>query len=68
MEDCKIARQVAGWNRRRDRAVNIWKDGTRDSMQRRNLKDEEFFDHELWKENYVFGLRKTVYPQKDSYI
>jgi hypothetical protein len=27
------------------------KDGIRDSMQRTNLKDEECFDPEFWKEN-----------------
>jgi hypothetical protein len=51
MEDCKSARQVAEWNpqgkRWRGRPVNTWKDGIRESMQRRNLKDEECFDREL---------------------
>jgi hypothetical protein len=38
-------------------------------MQRRNLKDEECFDLELWKKNnYVFGLRKTAYSQNKPYI
>jgi hypothetical protein len=48
MEDFRIARQVAEWNpqrkRRRGRPVNTWKDGIRDSIRRRNLKDEECFD------------------------
>jgi hypothetical protein len=65
-EDCKIARQVAGWNphgkRRHDRPVNTWKNGTRDSMQRRNLKDEECLDCELWRKKIMSGL--TMYSHK----
>lgn len=42
MEDFKIARRVAEWNPQEDRSpgrpVNIWKDGIRDSRQRRNIK------------------------------
>jgi hypothetical protein len=57
MEDCKIERQVAEWNpqgkRRCGRPVNTWKEGIRDSMQRRNLKDEECFDQELWKKKIM---------------
>jgi hypothetical protein len=53
MDDCRTARQVAAWNpqgkRRRGRPVNTWKDGIRDSMQRKNLKDEEYFDREIWR-------------------
>jgi hypothetical protein len=53
MDDCRPARQVAERNpqgkRRRGRPVNTWKDGIRDSMQRRNLKDEECFDREIWR-------------------
>jgi hypothetical protein len=48
MEDCRINRQVAEWNpqgkRRHSRPVNVWTAWIRDSMQRRNLKDEECFD------------------------
>jgi hypothetical protein len=59
MEDCRTARQVAGWNpqgkRRGGRPVNTWKDGIRDSMQRRNLKDEECFDRELWRKKLFLG-------------
>jgi hypothetical protein len=44
MEDCRTARQVAEWNpqgkSRRGRPVSTWEDGIRDSMQRRDLKDE----------------------------
>jgi hypothetical protein len=72
MEDCKTARQVAGWNpqekRRHGRPVNTGKDGVKDSIQRRNLKDEECFDREQWTKETVFGLRKTVYTQRTSYI
>jgi hypothetical protein len=53
MDDCRTARQVSDWNpqgkRRRGRPVNTWKDGIRDSMQRRNLKDEECFDLQIWR-------------------
>jgi hypothetical protein len=67
------ARQVAEWNpqgkRRCGRPVSTWKDGITDSMQRRNLKGEECFDREIWRETiYVIGLRKTVYSHKHSYI
>jgi hypothetical protein len=51
MEECRIARQVAEWNpqrkSKRGRSVSTWKDGIRNSMQRRNLKVEEYFDREL---------------------
>jgi hypothetical protein len=57
MEDSKIARQVSEWNpqgkRRRGRPFNTWKDGIRDGMQRRNLKDEECFDRELWRKKIM---------------
>jgi hypothetical protein len=57
MEDCKTDRQVAEWNpqgkMRRGRPVNTWKDGIRDSAQRRNLKDEDCFDRELWRKKIV---------------
>jgi hypothetical protein len=69
MEECRIARQVAGWNpqekRRRGRPVHSWKVGLGDSMQRRNLKDKECFDRELWRKIILsFELRKTVCSQK----
>jgi hypothetical protein len=71
MENRITARQVAQWNlqgkRRCGRPVSTWKGEIRDSMQRRNLKDEEYSDRELWrKKNYVLGLRKTVYSLKNS--
>jgi hypothetical protein len=57
MENFGIARQVAEWNpqgkQRHSRSVNILKDGFRDSMQSRNLKDEECFDQELWRKNIM---------------
>jgi hypothetical protein len=53
MGDCTVARQVAEENlkgkRWCGRPVNTWKDGIRDSMQRKNLKDEECFNQELLK-------------------
>jgi hypothetical protein len=36
------------------RPVDTWKDGIRDSMQRRNLKDAEYFDRELWRKQVMF--------------
>jgi hypothetical protein len=57
MEDCKIARQIAEWNpqgkRRCGRPVTTWKDGIRDIMQGRNVKDEGCFDCELWKKKIM---------------
>jgi hypothetical protein len=48
MEDCRIARQIAEWNpqgkMRRGRPVSTWKDGIRNNTQRRNPKDEEYFE------------------------
>jgi hypothetical protein len=69
MKGCRIARRVAEWNPqgngRRDRPVSTWKDEIRDRIQRRNLNDEECFDPVLSREkNHVFGLRKTVFPEK----
>jgi hypothetical protein len=67
MEDCVTARWVAQWNLQ-GRQVSTWKDEIRDSMQRRNHKDEEYFDRQIWwKKHYVFGLRKTMYSQKNSF-
>jgi hypothetical protein len=46
--DCRTATHVAEWNPQgkmgRGRPINTWKDGIRNSMQRRNLKDDECFD------------------------
>jgi hypothetical protein len=57
VEDCKIAIQVAEWNpqgkMRLGRPDNTWKDGIRDSMQRRNLKDEECLNRELWRKKIM---------------
>jgi hypothetical protein len=51
MEDCITARQVVEWNpqgqRRRGIPVNTWKDGSKNSMHIRNLKNKKCFDHEL---------------------
>jgi hypothetical protein len=53
MEDGKIVKQVAEWKpqgkRKRGRPVNTWKDGTRESMKRRELKYEECMDQDLWR-------------------
>jgi hypothetical protein len=58
MEDCRM--EPTG-GRRHGRQVSMWKDGIKDTMQSRNLKDEENFDRELWKKKIVFGLRKISY-------
>jgi hypothetical protein len=72
MEGCRIAGRIAERNpqgkRRHGIPVSTWKVEIRDSMQSRNLKDEEYLDRELWRERIVFGLRKTVYSQKNSLI
>jgi hypothetical protein len=66
MDHCGSARRVAEWNpqgeRSRNRPISTWKDGIGDSVQRRNLKNEE-----LRRKNIVFGLRKAVRSQKISY-
>jgi hypothetical protein len=53
MEDGKIVKQVAKWKpqgkRKRGTPVNTWKDGIRESMKRRELKDEECMDRDLWR-------------------
>jgi hypothetical protein len=74
MKDCRIARLVAGYilqgKRRRGSRIGTWKDGIRNGMQRRNLKNEEYFDRELWmkKKKYDSWLRNTVYSQKNTCI
>jgi hypothetical protein len=56
-EDCNIARKVAEWypqgKSRRGRPVYTWKNGIRDNMQRRNLKDEECSDSEFWRKKII---------------
>jgi hypothetical protein len=53
MESGKIVKQVAEWKpqgkRKRGRPINPWKDGIRESMKRRELKDEECMDRDLWR-------------------
>jgi hypothetical protein len=57
MEDGKIVKQVAEWKpqgkRKRVRLVNTWKDGIRESMKRRELKDEECMDRDLWRRKII---------------
>jgi hypothetical protein len=52
MEDGKIVQQVAEWKpqgkRKRGRTINTLKDGIRESMKRRELKDEECMNRNLW--------------------
>jgi hypothetical protein len=60
MEDRKTVKQVAEWNpqgkRKRGRPVNTWKDGIRESMKRRELKDKEYMDRDLWGRKIIsFG-------------
>jgi hypothetical protein len=51
MEDGKTVKQVADWKpqgkRKRGRPINTWKDGIRESMKRKGLKDEECMDRDL---------------------
>jgi hypothetical protein len=47
--------------RRRGRPVRPWKDGIRDSVERRNLKDEEYFDRELWREKLCIHRNACIY-------
>jgi hypothetical protein len=53
MEDGKIVKHVAGWNpqgkRKQGRPINTQKDEIRESMKRRELKDEECLDGDLWR-------------------
>jgi hypothetical protein len=53
--------------RRGSRPVNMWKVVIRDSMQRRNLKDEKCFNQELWKKKKIcLWVEETVYSQRNS--
>jgi hypothetical protein len=69
-EDCKIGRKVVEWNpqgkRRRGGPAVTWKDGFRDSTQRRNLKDEECFDRELWRGGKLYS-QKILFNNKKHY-
>jgi hypothetical protein len=53
MEDGKTVKQVAEWKpqgeRKRGRPINTWKDGIRESMKIRELKDEECMDRDIWR-------------------
>jgi hypothetical protein len=53
MVDGKTVKQVAEWKpqgkRKRSRPFNTWKDGIRESMKRRELKDEECMYRDLWR-------------------
>jgi hypothetical protein len=54
--------------RRLRRPVNTWKDGIRDSMLSTNLRVEEYFDCEVWREKiYVFVFRKPMYTENSSF-
>jgi hypothetical protein len=73
MEVGRIARQVAECNpqgkMRHGRLVITWKDGIRDSMQRRNLKDEKCFDQELWRKKLCLCIEEIcVFTEKFLYI
>jgi hypothetical protein len=52
-EDGKIVKHVAErepqGKRKRGRPINTWKDGIRESMKRRELKDEACMDRDLWR-------------------
>jgi hypothetical protein len=53
MEDGKMVKHVAErkpqGKRKRGRPINTWKSGIRESMKRRELKDEECMDRDLWR-------------------
>jgi hypothetical protein len=53
MKDGKIVKQVAEWKpqgkRKRGRPIDTRKDGIRESIKRRELKDEECMDRDLWR-------------------
>jgi hypothetical protein len=55
-----------GTHRRRGRPANKWKHGFRDSMKRRNFKDVEYFNQELWrKKRYALGAEENcVFAEK----
>jgi hypothetical protein len=46
--------EPTGEDEERGRPVNTGRDGIRDSMQKRNLKDDEYFDRELWRKKNMF--------------
>jgi hypothetical protein len=51
--------------RRCGRSVNTWKNGLTDRMQRRNPKDEERFDRELWRKKIMsLGSEKLCTHRK----
>jgi hypothetical protein len=68
MEDGKIVKQGAEWKphgkRKRGGPINTWKDGIRESMKAKGRR--MYGSRSLEKKNHVFGLRKTVYPRKNS--
>jgi hypothetical protein len=69
MEECRIARHVAEWNpqgkSKHGRSVSTWKNGIRDTVQRRNIKGE-YFDRELWekKKLYLYVEENCVFIEK----
>jgi hypothetical protein len=71
MEDCRIARQVAEWNpqgkRRCSRSVNVWKDGIRALCKEKISEIKNVSIESSRGKSYVFGLRKTVYSQKNTF-
>jgi hypothetical protein len=63
MEEGKIVKQVAEWKpqgkRKRGRPINTWKDGIRESMKIRELKDEECMDRDLWRRKIMFWVEEN---------
>jgi hypothetical protein len=53
MEDGTIVKQVTELKpqgkRKRGRPINTWKDGIRESTKRRELKNQEYMDRDLWR-------------------
>jgi hypothetical protein len=72
LENCRVAMQVAQWNpqgrrRRRDKPVNTWKDGIRDSVQKRRSKDKNVSIGSSGGKNCVLGLKKPAHSKKNSF-
>jgi hypothetical protein len=69
MADGKIVKQVAEWKpqgkRKLGRPVKTWKDGIRESMKRRELKDEECMDRDLWRRKICLWIEENcVFTEK----
>lgn len=49
--------------------MNTWKDRIKDSIQRRNLKNKESFDRELWKKKICVCIEENcAFTEKFAYV